>query len=70
MKVSFCATGDLMLLEKFPKNYNYKELKKTIEENDIKITNLESVISNFDCFASTFCGGQWINAEPDKLEDI
>ena len=59
-----------MLLERFPKNYNYLEIKKIIEENDIKITNLESVISNYNCFASTFCGGQWINSEPDNLNDI
>lgn len=41
-----------------------------INSCDVKITNLETVISSWDCFASTFCGGQWINTSPDTLEDI
>ena len=41
-----------------------------INSCDVKITNLETVVSNWDCFASTFCGGQWINTSPDTLDDI
>lgn len=70
MQLSMCATGDLMLLENFPEKYNYQEIENVIDANDVKITNLESVVSNWDCYASTFCGGQWINTEPDKLDDI
>lgn len=70
MKIRICATGDLMLLDRFPADYNYETVANEIKKNDVKITNLESVVSNWDCFASTFCGGQWINTEPDKLDEI
>lgn len=69
-KLTILATGDLMLLQKFPKKYNYTEIYDFINHADVKITNLESVVSNWDCFASTFCGGQWINTESENLDDI
>ena len=70
MKIKVCAAGDLMLLDKLPPNYNIEPLSDIINSCDVKITNLETVVSNWDCFASTFCGGQWINTKPDTLEDI
>ena len=70
MKIKICATGDLMLLKKFPEEYDFEEIYNIINKCDVKITNLESVVSNFNCFASTFCGGQWINSEPIVFDDV
>lgn len=70
MKIKVCAAGDLMLLNKLPRDYDAGPVSDIINSCDVKITNLETVVSNWDCFASTFCGGQWINTEPDTLEDI
>ena len=70
MELSVCATGDLMLLEKFPGDYDVDVISNMISKCDVRITNIESVVSDWNCFASTFCGGQWINTEPDLLEEI
>ncbi|MDD6796065.1 MAG: CapA family protein [Clostridiaceae bacterium] len=70
MGLRFCASGDLMLIDRFPENYDYKSISCALEKVDVKITNLESVISDGKCFASAFCGGQWITIEPDKLDEI
>lgn len=70
MELKVCASGDLMQLQHFPEEYDYQKIANIIKKNDIRITNLESVISDWNCYASTFCGGQWINTESDMLEDI
>ena len=70
MKLTVCASGDLMLLDHFPETYDFSKIGGVIQENDVKITNLESVVSKWDCFASTYCGGQWINSEPEILKDV
>ena len=71
MALRICATGDLMLLEKLPEAYDLEQaLGSVIRDCDVRITNLETVISDWNCCASTFCGGEWVNSEPDNLDDI
>lgn len=76
MKISICAGGDITLLEHFSEGEGYDVNKireaMTIDGRpcDIRIANLESVVSSWNCHASAFCGGQWINTEPERLDDI
>ena len=70
MNFKLCASGDLMLLHKFPENYNYSELADIIKQQDVRLTNIESVVSNWDCHASTFCGGSWVNTEPENIDEF
>ena len=70
MKIKICAAGDMMLLERLPAGYPFHAVKDLIAQNDIRLTNLETVLSDWDCFASSFCGGQWINTEPATMDDI
>lgn len=70
MKLSICATGDNMHLQQFPPEYNYSEIAEIIRNQDVRITNLESVVSEWNCCASTYCGGQWINTKPESLDDF
>lgn len=70
MTICVCATGDSMLLKPFPAAYPLAELANIIGGCDVRITNLEEVLSSWDCCASTYCGGQWINAEPGRFDDL
>lgn len=70
MKISICATGDNMHLHPFPREYDYTRIASIIQHQDVRITNLETVVSEWDCCASTYCGGQWINTEPSNLNDF
>lgn len=70
MKISFCATGDTILMKKPPADYEHALVADFIKSADVRINNLEMVLSNYDCFASTFCGGTWLNASPDMLTEL
>lgn len=41
-----------------------------ITQADVRINNMEMVLSNYDRFASTYCRGLWLTAEPTVLDDI
>lgn len=45
-------------------------IRDFIAQADVRYNNLEMVISNNDCFASTYCGVPWLTAEPEVLDDV
>lgn len=66
-----CASGDMMLLSAPPTDYDYLGgYQGIISSCDGSITNLESTFTNWDCNASTFCGGQWISSDIENLEYV
>ncbi len=71
MKVTICATGDSIMMNPPPAEYAGEEkLRQIIDKADIRINNLEMVLSNYDCFASTFCGGTWLTSPPEMLQEL
>jgi len=71
VKTKISITGDSILMAPFPESYTGMEaVKSFIGQGDVRINNLEMVISNNDCFASTYCGGIWLTAVPERLDDV
>lgn len=71
MKTKICITGDSILMSPMPETYTgIIPVKEYIEQADVRINNLEMVLSDYDCYASTFCGGVWLTAKPVVLDDI
>jgi poly-gamma-glutamate synthesis protein (capsule biosynthesis protein) len=71
MKTKICITGDSILMSPLPSDYEAHEpIKEFIKQADVRINNLEMVISDYDCFASTFCGGVWLTATGAVLDDV
>ena len=72
MKKNFVvtATGDSLFTADFPKEYDadLKEMQEKIGEGDIRITNLETNISEYGKYASAYSGGTWINVLPKDFE--
>lgn len=69
--MKICITGDSIMLTPPKVSYTgYRELRKIIEQADVKGTNLEMVISDGNPFASTFCGGIWLKASSARLDDL
>lgn len=69
--MKICITGDSILMEKMPASYEgLAPVRDYINQADVRINNMEMVLSNYDCFASTYCGGLWLTAEPTVLDDI
>ena len=69
--MKICITGDSILMAPFPETYaGFEAVKNHIAQADVRINNLEMVISEGDKFASTYCGGIWLTGKPERLDDV
>ena len=69
--MKICITGDSILMRPLPEGYTGMEaVKAHISQGDVRINNLEMVISDYDQFASTYCGGIWLTSPPQRLDDV
>lgn len=69
MKQTICSVGDAILLEKFPESYDITPIKEIVEKADIRLFNLENVLSDKPIYASSYCGGTWLLAKENTLDD-
>ena len=69
MKQTVCSVGDIIFIDKMPENYNITPLKSIIEKADVKLFNLENVLSDKPIYGSSYCGGVWLLAKEDTLDD-
>lgn len=69
--MKICVTGDSILMEPLPSTYTaINDIKSYIGQADVRINNLEMVLSDYDRFAATFCGGLWLTAPAARLDDV
>ena len=69
--MKICITGDSILMDRLPESYQgLAPVRDYIAQADVRINNLEMVISNNDRFASTYCGVPWLTAKPEILDDV
>ena len=66
------GTGDSLFTNDFPASYeqDQKEVAGVIGECDIRITNLETNLSEFGDFGNAYSGGTWLNTEPKDFDDL
>ncbi len=71
-KLSVTGTGDSLFVAKFPEEYQsgIRSVADFIQSCDVRITNLETNLSDFDCFASAYSGGTWLNTRSGNIEDL
>ena len=69
MKQSILSVGDAILLERFPESYDITQIKEIVEKADVRLFNLENVLSDRPIYASSYCGGTWLLAKEDTLDD-
>ena len=69
MKQTICSVGDAILLEGFPENYDITSIREIVKKADIRLFNLENVLSDRPIFASSYCGGTWLLAKENTLDD-
>lgn len=70
--IRLCATGDSILMGTICERYDPigAPLQEYIRKADVRIANLETTISDYDCFCSTYCGGTWLTAPSDILNEL
>ena len=66
------ATGDSILLQGYPEEGypGLEEIQAYIAKGEARFGNLETNITDWDCYASTYCGGSWMNTTPRILDQI
>ncbi len=59
------------MVKRLPENYEeLAALNAFITSAEARLTNLEGVVTHFDCFPSAYSGGTWVNATPDVFESM
>ena len=68
--IKVIATGDSLFTADFPKEYQSKrkQLDEFIAGADVKITNLETNLSDFGDFANQYSGGTWLNTRKELFK--
>jgi poly-gamma-glutamate synthesis protein (capsule biosynthesis protein) len=67
MSVTVAATGDSLFVADFPPEYEKirGSLDGFLAGCDLKLTNLETNLSDFGSFANAYSGGTWLNTEKE-----
>lgn len=69
--ITFCASGDFLIHIPVPEDHpGAAALAKKIQTADVRLTNLETTVTEYDCYASSFSGGTPMTAAPALLEDV
>jgi len=65
--IKVVATGDSLFCADFPASYAKMrtELDAFLSEGDLRITNLETNLSDFGSFANQYSGGTWLNTRKE-----
>lgn len=72
MSIKVIATGDSLFTADFPEEYVKirKELDGFMKDADVKITNLETNVSDFGGFPNQYSGGTWINVRKELFTHL
>ena len=71
MKMTFTATGDMLIQRRIHKDsFGFSEIKEYLAKSEVRYVNLETTIHRGEYYANQFSGGSYLRAEPETLEDI
>ena len=69
--ITFCTTGDFLIHIPIPEGHaGAAAIAAEMKMADVRITNLETTVTEYDCYASSFSGGTPMTASPERLEDV
>lgn len=69
--ITFCATGDFLIHIPIPDGHaGAAAIAAEMKTADVRITNLETTVTQYDCYASSFSGGTPMTAAPERLDDV
>jgi len=71
-RLSVTGTGDSLFVARFPEEYHQsmREVADFIRACDIRLTNLETNLSDFEYFANAYSGGTWLNTRREYLTEL
>ena len=70
MKTSFILAGDSFITQRLPHDARINALRDYISSFDVRFTNFEILLHDFEVFPAPVSGGTWAAARPQVLGDI
>jgi poly-gamma-glutamate synthesis protein (capsule biosynthesis protein) len=64
------VTGDALFVADFPREYekDLSIIKEYMSDCDVRVSNLETIVSKFGDYANATSGGTWINVETEVFD--
>lgn len=69
-KVSIVAVGDSFITQRLPHDAKITALKEYFAEFDVRFTNFEMLLHDFEVYPAPISGGTWACARPAVLQDL
>jgi len=69
-KVSIVAVGDSFITQRLPQDAKLKALKDYLADFDVRFTNFEMLLHDFEVYPAPVSGGTWACARPAVLQDL
>lgn len=71
-KLSVTGTGDSLFVAEFPQEYEHgiKNVADFIQSCDVRLTNLETNLSDFEYFGNAYSGGTWLNTRRNLIREL
>ena len=71
-KISVTGTGDSLFVAEFPREYDsgIRMIADFIQSCDVKLTNLETNLSDFEYFGNAYSGGTWLNTRRSLIREL
>lgn len=71
MKIKITAAGDMLVQRRINKeSLGFAEVRKHIAKGEARFINLETTLHRGEHHANQFCGGSYLRADPETLQDI
>lgn len=70
-EIRMAMTGDSFITQRLPRDdASLQAIRKLLMDADVRFTNLETTVHNFDAYPSAASGGTWAASRPSVLKDL
>lgn len=69
-EVSIALTGDSFITQRLPRDAKFHALQEYLQKHDVRFTNFEILLHDFEVYPAPVSGGTWAVARPAVLQDI
>ena len=71
MKLTCCAVGDMLIQRRIPQGSDgFATVCEYMSRADARYVNLETTLHRGEYFGNQFCGGSYLRADPEILQDV
>lgn len=70
-RITVSAAGDILIMKPLPVGYgDLDAIRDFLGQADIRMANIETTITDGNCYGSAYSGGTWLTADESCLEQI